>query len=136
MSAYIKWTLIMAKGKAPRQRYEDDFKRRVVAEANASDVSVSAIARRHGLNANLVFNWRKTFSGEAPGGTLPEARLLPIEIKIEEPAERIEAPQPSPPVLEIVLPCGSHLRCGAGIDPVLLGHALVALRPGASDRAA
>ena len=120
----------MAKGRAPRRRYEDDFKRKIVAEANAADVSVSAIARRHGLNANLVFNWRKKFSGELPSATT-EPQLLPVEIKMEEPGERTEAPPP-PPVLEIVLPCGSHLRCGAGMVPALLGHALVALRPGAS----
>ncbi|MBL4791107.1 MAG: hypothetical protein JKY60_19360 [Kordiimonadaceae bacterium] len=43
----------MAKGKAPRQRYEDDFKRRIVAEANACDVLVSAIVRQQGLAAYL-----------------------------------------------------------------------------------
>lgn len=124
----------MAKGKAPRQRYEEAFKRRIVAEANASDVSVSAIARRHGLNANLVFNWRKKFGGGLPS-VIGAPHLVPIEIRVEETADPTEAPQPLP-VLEIVLPCGSHLRCGAGMDPALLGHALAALRPGASDGAA
>jgi len=64
----------MAKGKAPRHRYEEAFKRRIVAKA-----------------------------------------------------------QPASPVPEIVLPCGSHLRCSAIMDPVLVGHALVALKPGALD---
>ena len=119
----------MAKGKAPRRRYEEDFKRRIVAEANTPGVSVSEIARQHGLNANLVFNWRKKFGGVASGASLPEPRLLPVEIKMEETADPTEA-QPSPPVLEIVLPCGSHLRCGARMDPALLSQALVALKPG------
>jgi len=119
----------MARGKAPRRRYGEDFKRRIVAEANASDVSVSEIARRHGLNANLVFNWRKKFGGGLPAAiTVPQ--LVPVEIKAEETTDSAEVPT-SPPVLEIVLPCGSHLRCGATMDPALLGHALVALRPAA-----
>ena len=128
----------MAKGKAPRRRYEDAFKRRVVAEASSADVSVSEIARRHGLNANLVFNWRKKFGGEMPvavlGAALPEPLLLPVEIKSEEGVE--PAALPSASILEIVLPCGSHLRCRRGMDPALLDHALVALRPGALDNGA
>lgn len=45
----------MAKGKVPRRQYPEEFKREIVAEANTADVSVSKIARRHSLNANLVF---------------------------------------------------------------------------------
>ena len=44
----------MAKGKALRWRYEKDFKRRIVAEENASDVSISALARRPGLSASFI----------------------------------------------------------------------------------
>ncbi|WP_430414109.1 IS66-like element accessory protein TnpA [Parasphingorhabdus sp.] len=121
----------MAKGRAPRRRYEDEFKRKIVAEANAADVSVSEIARHHGLNANLVFNWRKKFgSGVAVAG-FSEPQLLPVEIGAEETAGPAAA-LPSAPVLEIVLPCGSHLRCSSGMDPALLGHALVVLRPDTS----
>ena len=91
-----------------------------------------------GLNANLVFNWRKKFGGEMPvavlGTAVQEPRLLPVEIKSEEVVE--PAALPSPSILEIVLPCGSHLRCSTGVDPALLDHALVALRPGALDSGA
>mgnify|MGYP003154287497 CR=1 FL=1 len=105
MSAYIKWTLIMAKGKAPRRRYAEEFKRKIVAEANAADVSVSEIARRHGLNANLLFNWRKKF-GADQRTTGQEVCLVPVELS-----------------------CGSKLRCGSDINPALLSQALSALKP-------
>ena len=34
-----------------------DERKRIVEEALASGVSVAAVARRHGLNANLIFKW-------------------------------------------------------------------------------
>ena len=45
--------------KRRRRRYSKDFKRRVVAETFAPGSSVAAVSRRHGLNANMVFTWRR-----------------------------------------------------------------------------
>jgi len=42
-----------------RSQYSDAFKRQVVSEAMAAGASVAAVARRHGLNGNLLFGWRK-----------------------------------------------------------------------------
>ena len=53
-------TLIAAGGKRSRRSWSDEEKRRIVAEAVLPGASVADIARRHGVNANLVFNWRKT----------------------------------------------------------------------------
>lgn len=62
----------------PRRRYEVGFKRLVVAETLVEGATVAAVARRHGLNANLVFNWKKDrrFSGNAEGS----AQFLPVEV--------------------------------------------------------
>ena len=46
-------------GRRSRRSWSDDEKRRIVAEAVLPGASVADIARRHGVNANLVFNWRK-----------------------------------------------------------------------------
>lgn len=59
--------------KRPRRRWSVEFKRRVVAEAAAPRVSVSAVARRYDLNANQVFNWRRRYGGD--GAFLPVAVL-------------------------------------------------------------
>jgi len=117
----------MAKGKVPRRRYGEDFKRRIVAEANAADVSVSEIARRHGLNANLVFNWRKKF-GANQRTTSKEVCLVPVEIRAAPEAAFVDNDTASD-FLEIDLPCGSKLRCGSDINPALLSLALSELRP-------
>ena len=46
-------------GRRSRRAWSDEEKRRIVAEAVLPGASVADIARRHGVNANLVFNWRK-----------------------------------------------------------------------------
>ena len=42
-----------------RGRYPDYFKKKVVAETFVKGASVAGVARRHDLNANMVFGWRK-----------------------------------------------------------------------------
>jgi transposase len=46
-------------GKRSRRSWSDEDKRRIVEEAIAPGASVADIARRYGVNANLLFNWRK-----------------------------------------------------------------------------
>lgn len=58
-----------------RRRYDVDFKRQVVAEALQPGVSAASVARRHGLNDNLLFNWKRTFGSEVA--------LVPVEISPE-----------------------------------------------------
>jgi len=41
-----------------RRKFSTDFKRQVVSEIYAAGTSVSVIARRHDINANLLFRWR------------------------------------------------------------------------------
>jgi transposase len=44
-------------GRRLRRSWSDEEKQRIVAEAALPGASVADIARRHGVNANLVFNW-------------------------------------------------------------------------------
>jgi transposase len=53
-------TLSAIGGRRSRRSWSDEEKQRIVAEAVLPGASVADIARRHGVNANLVFNWRKT----------------------------------------------------------------------------
>jgi len=52
-------TLNSVGGRRSRRSWSDEEKRRIVAEAVLAGASVADIARRHGVNANLVFNWRR-----------------------------------------------------------------------------
>jgi transposase len=55
-----------AGGKRSRRTWSPEEKQRIVAEAVRPGASVADIARRHGLNANLVFTWRRTMKPAAP----------------------------------------------------------------------
>jgi transposase-like protein len=47
---------------ALKRRYRDiEEKRQIVEEALLPGASVARVAQRHGVNANLVFNWRKLY---------------------------------------------------------------------------
>jgi transposase len=57
-------------------------KLRIVQEALAEGASVARVARAHGVNANLVFNWcRKYRAGRLGRGS--EAKLLPVRVSAE-----------------------------------------------------
>jgi transposase len=69
---------------SPRQRvrraYTLEQKRRVVAEACVPGASVALISRRHGINANLIFNWcRQHRQGVLEEHTRP-VKLVPVEV--------------------------------------------------------
>ena len=58
-----------AKQKRSRRLWSEDEKRRIVAEAIVPGASVAEIARRHGVNANLVFTWRRAAQAGASAAT-------------------------------------------------------------------
>ena len=104
-------------GKRKRRSYSTAFKRRVVAETMEPGASVSAVARRHSLNANMVFVWRDD-PRFGPGREV--AAFLPVEI---EPDRLPPAQEPSDGAgqIEIALASGHRLRVGGlfDIDAVL-----------------
>jgi transposase len=56
-------------GKRSRRSWSDEDKRRIVEEAVAPGASVADIARRYGVNANLLFNWRKAARAASSAAT-------------------------------------------------------------------
>ena len=71
-----------------RQRYSLSYKREVVAATRAPSATVSAVARRYGLNTNMVFAWRRdprlreNAADAAPAGT----RFVPMVVDDVGPA--------------------------------------------------
>ena len=62
---------------APRRRWSDAEKRRIVAESYQPGVSVSVVARRNDVNAILMFTWRRRFRGRADGS----GGLVPVVVE-------------------------------------------------------
>jgi len=63
----------------PKRRYRAlEEKRRIVEETLVEGASVALIARAHGVNANLVFNWRRLYQAGRLGSG--RAKLLPVRV--------------------------------------------------------
>lgn len=85
-------------GGRQRRRWSDEDKARIVAECDKPGASVSLVARRHDLNTNLLFSWRRQIRDRQGGAA--EVSFVPAVIAPQEPAaDRPKAmpaePQPS-----------------------------------------
>jgi transposase len=78
-----------------RRGYDLDFKLKVLNETFAPDASVAAVARRHGMNSNVLFRWRKQFrEGQLGGKTPPAAGFVPVHVAEDmAPMRALPAPQ-------------------------------------------
>lgn len=66
---------------ASKRRYRSKQERRaVVEETLRPGASVAVIARRHGVNANQVFQWRKLYREGRLDDAAPAAQLVPVRI--------------------------------------------------------
>jgi transposase len=124
--------------RTPRRRREHsaEFKRDLVARSLEPGVSVAAIAMEGGINANLLFGWRRKHLDRIPQADSavprqPSAVLLPVSIETA-PAERQCAPsapsaRPSGGTIEIEIG-GARVRLRGGVDEPSLRMVLTALR--------
>lgn len=112
-----------------RRTYSPEEKRRIVEETLQPGASVSVVARRHDVNANLVFNWRKRYQR-----TLPAPTMLPVEIaparvpaprKSAAPARRASAVRKGR--IEIQLAGGHRLQIVGAVDAAVLRQVIDAL---------
>src|SRR5258708_37837400 len=62
-----------------RQRRSVEEKRRIVEETLEAGASVARVARRHAVNANQVFYWRKKYR-EGRLGESQFSKLLPVTL--------------------------------------------------------
>jgi transposase len=103
-----------------RRVWTDDEKRMVCAQTRVPGVSVSQVARRYDVNANLVFTWLRD-PRFAPGGSAEEpARFLPVEVVAghlcDKPATGAEGR------IELDLAGGHSLRITGSYDPEALAR--------------
>lgn len=120
-----------------RQFRSREEKRRIVEDTLAADVSVAVVARRHGVNANQVFHWRKLYEAGMLGSS-PDAaqdnrvRLLPVTVT-DEPAsaERQESEPPataSTGTINIEFPGVALVSVEGSADPAVIRAVLEILR--------
>ena len=147
-------TDVLGRRSGPRLRRSRDQKRQIVEEAMQPGASVALVARRHDLNANLIFKWirrsrvgwrdrRREPANEKPVVAVPPERggSAFIPVKLLE-LDAASAPPPSDVVakparqtrrgarrgaMEISLPNGAKVSLDAEVDAEALRRVLLAL---------
>jgi len=113
--------------KTKKRRRTIKERRDIVEETLVPGASVARVARRHDVNANQVFYWRKLFR-EGRLGISMNPQLLPVKVEAEqatEPAKR-DVRTLSPGTMEIEFPKGI-LRIAGSVDVVALRAVLESL---------
>lgn len=100
-------------GSARRRYWSPSDKARIVAESFDRAVSVSEVARRHGLNPNQLFTWRRQLRDHVAAGDAPEPAREPADVAAG--------------AMEIVWH-GATVRVAADVDGAALGRVLAAIR--------
>ena len=81
-----------------RRRHADEFKRALVQRTLETGASVAAIAQEAGVNANLLFNWRRLHlqSSALPAADAARAPVL-LPVTVVDPALASSSPPAPPP---------------------------------------
>ena len=119
-----------ANSRAVRQRrfWSAEEKRRIVAESFTPGASVSKVAQRYGLNANLLFTWRRQEARSAAvGGGVVPLQLLPVTVADSGTAAGAAKTQSQVGRMEIVLNSGERIVVGSDVDASSLARVVKAL---------
>src|SRR6266446_7943888 len=112
----------------PKRRFRPlEEKRRIVEETVAEGASVARIAGAHGVNANLVFNWRRLYQAGRLG--CRRAKLLPVKVTPEDlPTTCSGLSLPSSPGRIHIQLQHAQVSLEGSADPVLLRVVLECLQ--------
>ena len=110
--------------KRRRRSWSLEEKRRIVDESLEDGVSIAEVARRHDLNANQLFAWRRQFGAE-PAAPMELAPILPVTIAPDTTAEYSD--RGSNGQMEIVLAGGDRVIVWADVEMAALSRVLKAL---------
>lgn len=117
-----------------RRRWPDAVKRKLVAATLEPGASVSIVARRHDLNANMLFKWRRELmvagqaSSTSPAGLMqvavvPDAPVIPGGVVEPKPTTE----KPATGSIEIALSGGVRVRIEGTVDPAAVTAAVAAV---------
>ena len=119
----------MSKKRRLRRLWEDEEKIGIVAQTRVAGVSVSQVARRYDVNANLIFKWLRDPRFNRLVEDHTAVSFLPVEVVAEPPIlgpSVIDTPVVDAPVLEagatgsqieIMTPTGHRISISGAYDP-------------------
>jgi transposase len=120
--------------RAARRQYSAEFKKELVERSLQRGASVSAIALENGINANVLFKWRRMHLRALRGEhrETQQAVLLPVNVSASQEEPVPAAPKPATlataaGVIEIDV-SGARVRVRGAVDQGNLRCVLQALR--------
>ncbi len=116
----------VTKPKDIRRRHTDAFKQALVERSLVPRASVAAIAQEAGINANLLFNWRRLYLQAAASASAEDGRgpvLLPVTVVEPRPAAVAPTTVASTPA-----PAVPAARAAAGSIEINIRGAVVRVR--------
>lgn len=125
-------------GEPARRQHDRSFKAGLVEQSLQPGASVAVIARNNGINANLLFKWRRDHKRKTTATPMPTAPgpaatvLLPVHVEPVTKVGASSALQPLPPA-EVAL--GSRVAARGGVIELEFAGAQLRVR-GAVDEAA
>lgn len=101
-----------------RRKWSAEEKCRIIAQTKVPGVSVSQVARRYDVNANLIFKWVRDPRYCSTEGNEPEAlNFLPVEVTANLPTVEAARECPdAPSLIKISLVNGHHLEISGNFD--------------------
>jgi len=110
----------------PRKQYSVGFKREVVGQSFVRNASIAAVAREHGINANILWRWRHEYEA-GKFGAIEKVTFLPINLEPAPPEPVKQAP--AEPTGYLALQIGSaKLTIHGRPDLAVLQSVIEALR--------
>jgi transposase len=95
----------------------------MIAERLEPGASVSKVAQRYGVNANLLFTWRRQEAGAAAKDDAEPVKLLPVTVAGAEAPTTSPVATPEPIArMEIVFSGGERIIVGADVDATALAR--------------
>jgi transposase len=110
-----------------RRQWSEAWKRRIVAETLEPGSSVSIVARRHDVNANQVFKWRREIAPEQMPAEEESVALLPVEI-VSKPTGELPPRARRSGTIEITFGCGATVRLRGEVSSEALRQVIELLR--------
>jgi transposase len=112
--------------KRPRRSWSDEEKARLVTATLEPRATVRSVARRHGMDASLLYRWRRTFLADrlAPSVSAAEG-FVPVQLALPVPASA----SPAMPAgsIEVLTAGGHRVRIVPPVDRATLKLVLDAL---------
>lgn len=111
-----------------RREWPETLKRQMVAETLEPGASVSIVARRHDVNTNQLFKWRRELLPKAVPAVVEASTMVPVEIVPEPKRRRPRRQLERAGFIEIAFDNGARVSIRGEVAPKTLRQVIELLR--------